>query len=215
VGRYDKVRLLAFGEYVPAIEAFPWLRKVMPEGIGRFTAGPGPGVLPLTVPDGRQWHIGPVICYEDILPSYLRRVGALHPDLLVNLTSDSWFGARAEPWQHLALAVFASVELRVAAVRAVDTGVSTMIDPDGRVQRRTYAVDPFRDPHPPDRLLVTVPVISGGRTLFTVAGNWFAELCLGATILGIVFSRRRRMLALGGVTAETSPALLRPGSSGT
>jgi hypothetical protein len=47
-----------------------------------------------------------VICYEDILPGYLRRVGALHPNLLVNLTSDSWFGAGSEPWEHLALSVY-------------------------------------------------------------------------------------------------------------
>jgi apolipoprotein N-acyltransferase len=214
VGRYDKVRLLAFGEYVPAIDAFPWLRNVTPEGVGRFTAGPGPGVMPLRMPDGRQWNIGPVICYEDILPSYLRRVGALHPDLLVNLTSDSWFGARAEPWQHLALAVFASVELRLATVRAVDTGVSTMIDPDGRVLRRTYAVDPFRDPHPPDRLLVTVPVISGGRTLFAVAGDWFAALCVGATVLVTALSRRRRTQTLGRATAQRSRTPLRSSSSG-
>ena len=41
-GRYDKVRLLAFGEYIPGIDAFPWLRKFLPAGTGRFTAGDGP-----------------------------------------------------------------------------------------------------------------------------------------------------------------------------
>jgi len=89
-----------------------------------------------------------VICYEDILPRYLRRVGMLHPNLLVNLTSDSWFGADTEPWQHLALSVFASVELRVTLVRAVDSGISALIDPNGRLLQKTYADDPFRDPRP-------------------------------------------------------------------
>ena len=42
VGRYDKVRLLAFGEYVPGIETFPWLRNMLPIGTGRFTARHGP-----------------------------------------------------------------------------------------------------------------------------------------------------------------------------
>src|ERR1700681_395506 len=46
-GHYDKVRLLAFGEYIPGIETFPWLRKLLPSGTGRFTAGKGPGVLTL------------------------------------------------------------------------------------------------------------------------------------------------------------------------
>jgi len=42
-GHYDKVRLLAFGEYIPGIDTFPWLRKLLPSGTGRFTAGRGAG----------------------------------------------------------------------------------------------------------------------------------------------------------------------------
>ncbi len=145
-GRYDKVRLLAFGEYIPGIETFPWLRKILPEGTGRFTAGKGPELLTLKAPDGQAWKLGPVICYEDILQGFLRGVGRLHPNLLVNLTSDSWFGAKTEPWEHLALAVFGSVELRVSMVRAVNSGVSAYIDPNGRLLQKTYADDPYRHP---------------------------------------------------------------------
>ncbi len=191
-GRYDKVRLLAFGEYVPAIEAFPWLRALLPAGAGRFAAGAGPVALPLRAPDGSTWQIGPIICYEDILPGYLRRVGALHPDLLVNLTSDGWFGAAAEPWQHLALSVFASIELRVAMVRAVNSGVSAAIDPNGRVIARSYADDPYRDPRPADGIIATVPRLSGGRTVFGVVGNLFGNLCVVAAVLLLALTVRRR-----------------------
>jgi apolipoprotein N-acyltransferase len=182
-GRYDKVRLLAFGEYVPGIETFPWLRKFLPAGAGRFTAGTGPGVISLQGPDGDIWRLGPVICYEDILQGFLRGVGQKHPDLLVNLTSDSWFGADTEPWEHLALAVFASVELRVAMVRAVNSGVSTLIDPNGRVTQKTYANDPYRQPRGADGLLVEAPKMAGGHTLFVAVGNLFAYLCLAATLI--------------------------------
>ena len=161
-GRYDKVRLLAFGEYIPGIETFPWLRKLLPAGAGRFTAGKGPGVMSLQGPGGIRWRLGPVICYEDILQGFLRGVGQLHPNLLVNLTSDSWFGADTEPWEHLALAVFASVELRVSMVRAVNSGVSALIDPNGRVMRKTYADDPYRNPRAADGIVVSAPVMAGG-----------------------------------------------------
>ena len=57
-GRYDKVRLLAFGEYVPGIETFPWLRKFLPAGAGRFTAGTGPGVISLQGPQRRHVALG-------------------------------------------------------------------------------------------------------------------------------------------------------------
>jgi apolipoprotein N-acyltransferase len=193
-GRYDKVRLLAFGEYIPGIDAFPWLRKLLPAGAGRFTAGAGPGVVSLQGSQDRVWKLGPVICYEDILQGFLRGVGQLHPNLLVNLTSDSWFGAETEPWQHLALAVFASVELRVSMVRAVNSGVSAFIDPNGRVLKKTYADDPYRNPREADGLLVSVPIMPGGNTVFVAVGNLFVYLCLAATliILGAALLSSRR-----------------------
>jgi apolipoprotein N-acyltransferase len=193
-GHYDKVRLLAFGEYVPGIETFPWLRKFLPAGAGRFAAGVGPGAISLRGPNGDAWRLGPVICYEDILQGFLRGVGQLHPDLLVNLTSDSWFGADTEPWEHLALAVFASVELRVSMVRAVNSGVSALIDPNGRVTQKTYADDPYRHPRGADGMLVTVPKMAGGHTLFVAVGNLFAYVCLAGTLgllLGALVRARR------------------------
>lgn len=204
-GRYDKARLLAFGEYVPGIDAFPWLRKFLPAGAGRFTAGPGPGVISLQAPGGDTWRLGPVICYEDILQSFLRGVGQLHPDLLVNLTSDSWFGADTEPWEHMALAVFASIELRVSMVRAVNSGVSAMIDPNGRVVQRTYANDPYRHPRSADGVLVTAPKMAGGRTVYVAVGNLFAYLCLAGTLLflgsAFLIARRPRHTQTASVVA--------------
>jgi apolipoprotein N-acyltransferase len=180
---YDKVRLLAFGEYIPGIETFPWLRKFLPEGTGRFSAGKGPGLLTLQGPGAEAWKLGPVICYEDILPGFVRGVGQLHPNLLVNLTSDSWFGAASEPWEHLALAVFASVELRVGMVRAVNSGVSAFIDPNGRLVQKTYADDPYRNPRSADGIVVSAPKMPGGSTVYVAIGNLFAHLCIAATLL--------------------------------
>ena len=190
-GLYDKVRLLAFGEYIPGIESFPWLRKFLPPGTGRFTAGAGPGVVTLQGPAGQVWKLGPVICYEDILQGFLRGVGQLHPNLLVNLTSDSWFGADTEPWEHLALAVFASVELRVSMVRAVNSGVSALIDPNGRLVTKTYADDPYRNPRAEDGIVVSAPFMSGGHTLYVAAGNLFAYLCLMATLMLVGIAARK------------------------
>jgi len=194
-GRYDKVQLLAFGEYTPGIAMFPWLKNLVPIGADRFAAGLGPAILPLQEPAGRTWRLGPVICYEDILPGYLRQVGELHPDILVNLTSDSWFGANAEPWEHLALSVFASVELRVTLVRAVDSGISALIDANGRVLRRTYADDPVRNPRAADGIVVSAPMMSGGHTPYVALGNLFAYLCVAATLLFAAMAWRRGRIA--------------------
>jgi apolipoprotein N-acyltransferase len=186
-GRYDKVELLAFGEYIPGLSLFPWLRNVLPAGAGGYTRGAGAAVLSLTVPRGPSWNLGPLICYEDILPAYIVKVGRLHPNLLVNLTVDSWYGARAEPWEHLALSVFASVAVRTDLVRAVNSGVSALIDANGRVVRKTYSDDPYEHPLPPDGILVEARRMRGGDTLYVRFGDWFATLaalvCAGLVVL--------------------------------
>ena len=198
VGIYDKVWLLAFGEYIPGIDVFPWLKNLLPAGTGGFTAGAGPGVLTLLQPGGETWRLGPVICYEDLLPEFIERVGRVHPDVLVNLTSDSWFGARTEPWEHLALSVFSTIELRVALVRAVNSGISALIDPNGRVLAKTYANDPYRDPRGSDGIVVSVPKMSGGNTIFVAWGNWFAYSCALMTLVIGALAWRVRKTALAG-----------------
>jgi apolipoprotein N-acyltransferase len=192
VGRYDKVRLLAFGEYIPGVELFPWLRSLLPVGTGRFKAGAGPGLIRLDTADGRTWRLGPLICYEDLLPGLISDAGKLHPDILVNLTSDQWFGAHTEPWEHLALSVFASIELRVSLARSVNSGISALIDPNGRVLAKSYANDPYRDPRGADGLLVSAPKMQGGHTLFVAWGSWFPCLCALALLVLAVRAFRSR-----------------------
>jgi len=176
-GRYDKMRLLAFGETIPGVEHFPWLRGMVPEGFGNFTPGKDVTVLPLPTAGGAPWRVGAIICYEDILPGLLRRMGALHPDLFVNLTNDSWYGARAEPYQHLALAVFGSIEQRTSMVRAVNSGISAFIDANGRLVRQTEPIDPAVTPRPAESTLAAVPMLEAGHTMYAKVGELFARVC--------------------------------------
>lgn len=189
-GRYDKVELLAFGEYIPGVELFPWLRQVLPAGAGGYTRGAGAVALSVSPRFGPRWSLGPLICYEDILAEYIRKVGALHPDLLVNLTVDSWYGARTEPWQHLALAVFASIEVRTDLVRAVNSGISALIDANGRVRAATPPEDPYLRPLPAVGLLVTAARLAGGDTLYVRFGEWFVFACIAGCIALLLAPRR-------------------------
>jgi len=128
LGRYDKQYLLAFGEYLPFGDMFPVLYKWSPNS-GHFT----PGTSFESLPWGEH-KIGALICYEDILPSFVQKlVKHGDPDLIVNLTNDAWFGDSTEPWIHLALAKFRAVEHRRFLVRATNSGVSAIVDATGRV----------------------------------------------------------------------------------
>ena len=120
-----------------------------------------------------DYRLGPLICYEDILPGFARRVAKLEPNAFINITNDAWFGRTAEPYQHLALAVFRSVEHRIEMIRAVNTGVSAHIDAAGRVRAQTESVDPDELPPPtPKTLLVELAMLPGGG-LYRHVGDLF------------------------------------------
>jgi apolipoprotein N-acyltransferase len=128
IGRYDKQLLLAFGEYLPLGKTFPLLYRWSPNS-GRFT--PGTSLDPLIFGTHR---LSVIICYEDILPAFVNgMVRHADPDLIVNLTNDSWFGDTTEPLEHLALAQIRAVEHRRYLIRAINSGLSAIVDAAGRV----------------------------------------------------------------------------------
>lgn len=130
-GRYDKVHLVPYGEYVPFRDVLPFVKKLT-AGIGDF--GHGAGFNPLSL-DNKK--IGILICYEGILPFAARMYKKNSADLLVNITNDAWFGSTSAPFQHFSMAVFRAVETRLFLVRAANTGISGIIDPCGKIIART------------------------------------------------------------------------------
>ena len=180
VARYDKHVLLAFGEYVPMQRYLPFLGRISP-AIGNFTPGEGPRTLAL--PAGVS--IGPLICYEDIMPQPARLAARNGAQVLVNLTNDMWFGPTRAPFQHRNAAAFRAVENRRSLVRVTNTGVTSVINAVGReeaalpiYQRRTLVHDVAALQMP---------------TVYQRFGDWFAWLCcLGAVgLTGWQYVRRR------------------------
>ncbi len=146
--------------------------------------------FPLVV-DNKPRSVGPMICYEDILPRFGRKLAAHHPDIFINITNDAWFGDTTEPWQHLALSVFRSVESRVDMVRAVNTGVSAHIDATGRVVKKTYAIDPLSNNTPMTSLLANTRLRTAGQTFYAKFGEVFGYLCLALTLLLLWRTKRQ------------------------
>ena len=169
-GSYDKVFLMLFGEYIPFYDQVPWFTKLVPEA-SNFSRGSDPAVFPLDA-GGRSFKLG--------------------PNAFINITNDAWFGRTAEPAQHLALAVFRSVEHRLEMIRAVNTGISAHIDAGGRVLAQTRSVDPDELPPPePLTLLVDLAMLPGGG-LYRTIGDLFGFLCLAAVIALLARTRARR-----------------------
>lgn len=125
---YAKSHLVPFGEYVP-------LRPLLTAlGIARFVPGnaefwPGPGRQ--TIDLGRYGKAGMLICYEVIFPGEVTEPGN-RPDYLFNPSNDGWYGAWGPP-QHLAQARMRAIEEGLPLLRSTTTGISAVIDADGRV----------------------------------------------------------------------------------
>jgi apolipoprotein N-acyltransferase len=124
---YRKVHLVPFGEYVPLPRLFFFARRVSAE-IGEFT----PAASPVVVRSGSV-ALGIGVCYEILYPELSRRQTADGANLLATISNDSWYGKAGAQEQHFAGAVFRAVENGRHLIRAAITGVSGIVDPNGRV----------------------------------------------------------------------------------
>jgi apolipoprotein N-acyltransferase len=177
-GPVDKNVLLVFGEYVPLRDYLGFLDRWFPRA-GSLAPGAQPGLLPLG-----NLTLGLLNCYEDILPGYVgRMMRAGAPNVLVNVTNDAWFGDSAEPYQHLSLAVFRSVEQRREMVRSVNTGVSAHIAATGEILQQTPV---FRR-----AVLLAEVVPYAGRTIYSIVGDGPGYSLLAILLLWAVWRRRR------------------------
>ena len=135
VGRYDKLHLVPFGEYIPLKGAFKFLENIVP--IGEFTPGREYVVFKPPATDYKPLaNFSALICFEDTLPELSREFAGKGADFLVNITNDAWFKETASPYQHLAASVFRAVENRLPLARSANTGVSCFIDSRGRIISR-------------------------------------------------------------------------------
>ena len=139
---YDKLHRVIFGEYVPLKESLPWLKvfSPLPDDFG-ISAGASPAAFRCG-----SWRVAPIICFEDTVPHLVRDVvrgtsTEKRLDCLLNLTNDGWFHGSSELNQHLITAAFRAVECRTPLVRAVNTGISAVIDGDGVIREPETLID--------------------------------------------------------------------------
>jgi apolipoprotein N-acyltransferase len=193
---FDKIALLAFGEYIPFGDWFPFLYEWSPL-VGRLTRGTT--TAPLHA-DG--YRFATFICYEDILPGIVRDIMRDHGDgrahALVNLTNDSWYGAWHEQIQHLTLAAVRTIEHRRWLLRATSTGISAFVDASGRVVQSI----------PKDLRGVSirdVPMLQG-TTPYQVVGDWPGWLSLAVLAgIGVREWRKRRLSGAASRPSESTP----------
>ncbi len=183
LGHYNKSHLVPYGEYL----ALRWLLE--PLGATRLVPGdldfiPGPGPQTMTLPGFGK--VGIQICYEIIFSGEV--IDPLNrPDFVFNPSNDAWYGSWGSP-QFVAQARLRAIEEGLPVVRSTPTGISAIIDAQGRV---THAL-PLKAA---GRIDAKLPP-AHEPTLFARFGNLlslaFAALLLITAVLPVALRRTSR-----------------------
>ena len=179
VGRYDKVNLVPFGEFVPP--AFAWVNKITQE--------PGDAVpgsrLTLFPVEGEK--AGVFICYESAYPDFVRQFANNGASFFVNLSNDGYFGRSFAREQHLALVRMRAAENQRWIVRATNNGITAVVNPSGQITERM--------PEWQETSAVMRYGIRHETTFYSRHGDWFAWLCLAVGLASCGRGYRFRSIA--------------------
>ncbi|MFH1888814.1 MAG: apolipoprotein N-acyltransferase [Candidatus Omnitrophota bacterium] len=187
VGRYDKLHLVPFGEYIPLRDIYSFLETIVP--IGDFSAGKEKTVFTLPTPNSQlPAKFSVLICFEDLFPDLSRGFVKNGAGFLVNITNDAWFKTSSSPYQHLSASVFRAVENRVFLVRSANTGVSGFILASGKI------VSPVKDKYG-NKIFISgygtkdIFVSTQENSFYTRYGDLFMIIC--ALLAGTAIFMRR------------------------
>jgi apolipoprotein N-acyltransferase len=158
IGKYSKVHLVPFGEYVP-LSGYLELGTLVAAS-GAFS--PGDGFNLISFGDKK---FGTFICFESIFPDIGRAFKEQGADFLVELTNDAWFERTSALYQHLGMAAFRAIETRLPLIRATNTGISSFINRNGKIEGVTRAFT--------EEILDGTITIQKGKTIYAHYGDWF------------------------------------------
>ncbi|MGA8539879.1 MAG: apolipoprotein N-acyltransferase [Terriglobales bacterium] len=180
VGRYDKVHLVPFGEYLPFPQLFAFAGGLTKE-VGEFQSGVSRAPL-----EAGGERLGIFICYESIFPDEVRQGPLQGAQVLLNISNDGWYGDSGAWKQHLQQTQMRAIENDRWLLAAANTGMTASIDPYGRIVAAT--------PRKVRTALAAPYSLRSGTTFYTRYGDWFAYLCaiisVGALIARFVFPTR-------------------------
>ncbi|MGQ4414711.1 apolipoprotein N-acyltransferase [Streptomyces sp. SAS_269] len=174
--RYDKMRLIPFGEYIPARSVLGWATSV-----GR-AAGEDRrrGTEQVVMNVGHGLRIGPLVCFETAFPDMSRRLAGDGADVLLGQSSTSSFQGSWAPEQHASLAALRAAETGRPMVHSTLTGVSAVFGPAGQ------RLGPWLGTDASTAHVYEVP-LAHGVTPYVRYGDWpvhgallvLAALCVG------------------------------------
>ncbi|WP_285572034.1 apolipoprotein N-acyltransferase [Streptomyces sp. RTGN2] len=201
--RYDKMRLVPFGEYIPARSALGWATSMGKAAGEDRLRGSRP--VTMTLPGADGLHIGPLVCFESAFPDMSRRLTRDGAQLLIAQSSTSSFQNGWAPGQHASLGALRAAENGRPMVHATLTGVSAVYGPQGQRVGAPLGTETSR------AAVYGVP-LARGTTLYVRLGDWPLYGALGVLAAFCAFEgvrslRRRGPAEPVGVVGAAGPAV--------
>lgn len=176
---YAKQLLVPMGEFTPFSELFG---TIFPDILGNISARDLTHGDKTVIFDTDQGSLNGIICYESIQPSIALDGTRKGSGLITMITNDSWFGKSRALTQHLSHAQLRAVENGRFLVRAGNSGITAVIQPNGYV---THTIPTYQ----PGYLNSSVDFIYS-RTLYSIVGDipfyLLLLFCMGAFIWDII-----------------------------
>ena len=123
---YSKSHLVPFGEFIPP--GFSWFLRWADIPMSEFARGPEVQ-RPLALAGLR---VAVDICYEDVFGEEIIR-SLPEAGILANLSNTAWYGRSFAQPQHLQIARLRALETGRPVLRATNTGMTAVVNPDGSV----------------------------------------------------------------------------------
>ncbi|NEB01199.1 apolipoprotein N-acyltransferase [Streptomyces sp. SID13726] len=181
--RYDKMRLVPFGEYIPARALLGWATSVGKAAGENRRHGTEQVVMDV----GHGLRVGPMVCFESAFPDMSRHLTEKGAEVLIAQSATSSFQRSWAPEQHASLAALRAAETGRPMVHSTLTGVSAVYDADGRRVGQWVGTDAST------ARVYDVPLATG-TTLYVRFGDWplHTALLVLALWCGAQLARRIR-----------------------
>jgi apolipoprotein N-acyltransferase len=176
VQTYSKMRLVPFAERIPYADKVPFLIEPLRWGVGISNWGLAhDSTVFINKKFGSKFLA--MVCYESIFPEFVSKFVDNGSEFLVFITNDSWWGNTSGARQHNQYSILRAIENRRWVVRCANGGISSFVDPMGRMYDQTEMYTEAFIKHQIEPLQA--------KTFYTKHGDWFARLC--ASITGLIF----------------------------
>ena len=129
---YHKQVLIPFGEYIPLVEYFPFLKKLT-KLEGFFDRGTRTRVFTYNDKNNYLVKVSPFVCYEELVPKLFLDAANKGANLLVGVSNDGWFGKGVALYQHNMISSFRAIETNRFLIRGTHTGLTSIIDNKGNL----------------------------------------------------------------------------------